>query len=72
MADRVAFSPVADQAPAVSVARNECEPVPDESPAGVDRTLIHAMLLLTPRDRLAMLQGFSDFVQAARRGRERA
>lgn len=44
----------------------------DESPEGVDRTLIRAMLQLSPGERLAMLQGFADFIQAARGGRDRA
>lgn len=44
----------------------------DESPEGVDRTLIRAMLELSPRERLATLQAFADFIQSARGGREQA
>ena len=44
----------------------------DESPEGVDRTLIRSMLQLSPQERLAMLQGFADFIQVARGGRDHA
>jgi hypothetical protein len=45
------------------------EPVIDESPEGVDRTMIYHMLSLSPTDRLAMLQGFANSVWALRNGR---
>jgi hypothetical protein len=48
---------------------DEGEPVIDESPEGVDRTMIYHMLSLSPIDRLAMLQGFANSVWALRNGR---
>jgi hypothetical protein len=46
--------------------RWEPTPLPDESPVGVDRTLIRWMLSLTPDQRLAALQAFVDSVSALR------
>ena len=45
------------------------EPVIDDSPEGVDRTLIYHMLSLSPAGRLTMLQGFATSVWAIRNGR---
>jgi hypothetical protein len=54
-------------APAESASpRWEPTPLPDESPEGVDRTLIRWMLSLTPDQRLAALQAFVDSVSALR------
>jgi hypothetical protein len=49
--------------------RWEPTPLPDESAEGVDRTLIRWMLSLTPDQRLAALQAFTDSVSAFRNAR---
>ena len=46
--------------------RWEPTPLPDESAEGGDRTLIRWMLSLTPDQRLAALQAFTDSVSAFR------
>ena len=45
------------------------EPTADESPEGVDRTLVRWMLSLTPDQRLDALQAFADSVWALRNAR---
>jgi len=52
-----------------AAAPQEPTPVSDESPEGVDRTLIRWMLSLTPDQRLEALQGFADSVWAFRDAR---
>jgi hypothetical protein len=45
------------------------DPMTDESPEGVDRTLVRWMLSLTPDQRLDALQAFADSVWAFRDAR---